>query len=77
VTADHEIVSGDVKFVPDAGDRGLGTATAANAEQDAPRIRITASIRLTARVFMGVSSGFKGDGRSFGPDGMIQPINPD
>jgi hypothetical protein len=55
VTADHEIVSGDCKFVPDAGDRGLGTATAANAEQDAPRTRMIASIRLTARVFIFVS----------------------
>ena len=64
-------------FAPEAGERGFGTATAANAEHDAPRTRITASSRLTARVFIGVSSSFKGDGRSFGPDGMIQPINPD
>ena len=49
------MVNGDVKLAPDAGDRGLGTATAANAEQDAPRIKMMASIRLTARVFILVS----------------------
>ena len=54
------MVSGDVKLAPEAGERGFGTATAAKAEQDAPRTRITASSRLTARVFIGVSSSFKG-----------------
>jgi hypothetical protein len=77
VTADHEIVKGEVKFAPAAGDKGVGTATAANAEQDAPTTSIKVSITLSVRVFMSLSSSFKGDGRSFGPKGMIQPINPD
>jgi hypothetical protein len=62
------MVNGDVKLAPDAGDRGLGTATAANAEHDVPRTRMMVSIRLAARVLIACLQWFKGDGQSFGPE---------
>jgi hypothetical protein len=51
-------VSGEVKFDPDAGERALGTATAANAVETPARIRANASSKLTAQVFMIGSSEF-------------------
>src|SRR6476646_10375646 len=57
------MVRGVVKLDPDAGDRGFGTATAANAGQTAARISVKANRNVTTRVFMNISRlVFKGDG---------------
>jgi hypothetical protein len=72
------MVSGEVKLDPDAGERGFGTATAANAVETPIRIRANESRKLTTRVFMiGSSKFFKGTGDHLARDGMIQPKYPD
>src|SRR5258707_13027591 len=76
VTADQEIVKGDSVLAPAAGARSAGVggaAAAAGMTAAISRARMNSQLR-DGRFFISYLR-FQGDGRSFGPDGMIQPIS--
>ena len=77
-TADHEMVKGESVLAPAAGEIKLGAGGVA-AKTGTATASITAKKHTNAtneRSLIALSPGFKGGGKSSGPDGMIQPNTP-